>query len=226
MSVVEIYVPAVRKVILTGASIKNARENGMLRVLLPSGAKIPFTFADGTANSFDVGRDDRHTYLVLHDSLTPDVNNGYMWNQKGYSTKGGYPASHYREILSDIYQKLPDIFREIALPLHIKQKTGRGEPYECKDRIFLLSAINVFGSDSWRAENDCGDTQIDIFADHRNRLKFPVGRDYPSSWALRTVLSDRHHALVSENGFQGDSYANRPTNIVVAICIENMRKEE
>jgi len=220
MSVVDIYVPAVRKVTLTGSGIKNTRENGMLGVLLPSGAKIPFVFTDGEANSFDVGRDDRHTYLILHDSLMPCMDNEYIWNPKGYSTKGGYPASHYREILSDIFQKLPDIFQEIALPLHIEQKTERGESYECKDRIFLLSATNVFGSDSWKSENDCGDTQIDIFADHRNRLKFPAGRDYPSSWALRTVLSDRHHAIVNKNGIQWDSYANKPQDLVFAICIE------
>lgn len=220
MSIVEVHVPVVKKVALTGDSIKNARENGKLEELLPSGANIPFTFADGKANSFDVGRDDRYTYLVLHDSLRADVDNDYAWNPKGYSTRGGYPASHCREALADIYRKLPDVFREVALPLHIKQKTGNGGFYECDDRIFLLSAANVFGGNSWKAKNDCDDTLIDIFAVHRNRLKFPAGIDYPSSWGLRTVLSDRHHAIVNENGIQWDSYANKPMDLVFAICIE------
>ena len=216
---IEVNIPVITKVTLTGTDIKNARENGVLKELLPSGASIPFMFADGVSNSFDVGRDDRHTYLIMHDSITSDVYNEYVWNPKGYSTKGGYPASHYREVLSGIFQKLPDVFREIAVPLHIKQQTERGK-YECDDRIFLLSATNVLGEDSWKPEIDAGDTQIDIFSDYRNWLKFPVGSGYPSSWGLRTVLTDRHHAIINENGLQMSSYANKPMSLVAAICIE------
>lgn len=219
MGTIEVHVPVVSKTTLTEIGIKNARENGRLEELLPSGANIPFTFADGTANSFDVGRDDKHTFLILHDSLRAEVDNGYVWNPKGYSTKGGYPASYYRGTLSGIYRKLPDVFRELALPLHIQQFV-QDEVVECEDRAFLLSAVNVFGRHSWKAEKDCGDALIDIFADHRNRLKFPAGGDYPSSWGLRTVLSDRHHAIVNENGIQWDSYANKPQDLVFAICIE------
>ena len=194
--------------------IVQARDAGILGEILPSGTEFPVTFANGERNVLVVGRDKNHTYLVTKYIMAETIAMNDDW-----TNEGGWPACRMREHVQGIYNMLPEDIRKVIVPMHIRQFV-QDEVVECEDRAFLLSAVNVFGRHSWKAEKDCGDALIDIFADHRNRLKFPAGGDYPSSWGLRTVLSDRHHAIVNENGIQWDSYANKPQDLVFAICIE------
>lgn len=203
----------------TARMIKAAREAGTLDEQLPSGTNIPFTFKNGEQNSFDVGRDERHTYLILHD-LMKDL---YPMNRNPKKT-GGWAACDMREHVKKIYDMLPDEFREILIPLQAKQFI-RGKEVGFEDMAFLLSATNIFGDDpaSQKTEADCGESQIDIFAEPRNRLKFQAG-EIRSSWWLRSTSSGHGNLFVFVYDGDGNGYFDHAAwngGVLVGFCIES-----
>lgn len=217
------------KIGLTPKIIAEAREAGVLEHILPSGSKIHFTFDKGRErNSFDVGRDETHTYLILHKAMKKK----YVLNNDASSK--GWPSYSIRPYIKELFNGLPDDIKKIAVPMHIKQLIVSGETVESEDMAFLLSAVNVFGYDYTVSypHRDFG-TQIDIFKDPRNRLRFQYGTDTTCYWWLRSdddserdaqYISYQGYAVGSDGGFTRVSSAMGEipmASIIFAVCIEN-----
>ena len=132
----------------TAADIICARKENRLEELLPSGASIPFKFTTEEENSFDVGRDSRYTYLVLHDCMeTP-----YAMVETR-EDRGGYKASRMREHVHRLFEQLPEEFHMLAVTIKIRQAINDSE-ITFMDKAFLLSASQVFGEGT-AEETDC-----------------------------------------------------------------------
>ena len=224
------------KIGLTPEIIAEAREAGILEHILPSGSKIHFTFTKGRErNSFDVGRDETHTYLILHKAMKKK----YVLNNDASSK--GWPSYSIRPYIKELFNSLPDDIKKIAVPMHIKQMLLSGETVESEDMAFLLSAVNVFGYDYTvrHPHRDFG-TQIDIFEDPRNRLRFQHDTDTTCCWWLRSDLrsdddnnerdvqyiSCHGYAVGSDGGLTRVSSAMGEApmaSLIFAVCIENRR---
>ena len=198
----------------------NARGNGTLDKLLPSGTEFPVRFANGEWNVLVVCRDKEHTYLVTKYLMAE------LFAMNGdVTSEGGWPACGMREHVQDIYDMLPEDIKKAVIPMHIKQ-LAQGTAVECDDMAFLLSATNVFGINAWEPETDCNDTQIDIFREASHRKKGHLGASSASCWWLRSAYSASYFDYVSRNGNNGTSYAYAEGGVVVGICIEKRGVKE
>ena len=191
-----------------------ARENGMLETLFPSGTSVKTTLGNNKV-IFDVARDSKKTYLVMHDILPePHVMNMVQ------ESKGGWPATDMRRYIHGLFEKLPSSVKKLAIPVSIRQ-IAQDEIVKCKDSAFLLSAVNVFGKDVREPETDCGDEQLDIFIDSENRAK-SSGTSTESTfwWWLRSPYYSYCFCFVDEDGNLGDISADVEGGVVIALCIE------
>ena len=193
--------------------IIEARADGRLESVLPSGSSIKTSFGDDEI-VFDVARDSKRTYLVMHDAMSEL----HCMNDE-LTNKGGWPASEMRSHVLDVFEQFPVEFKELAVPIKIKQ-TCRGEVVESEDTAFLLSASQVFGYD-WLKERDCGDEQLDIFADPRNRVKFRRGASSASWWWLRSANYYHSFSFVYTDGRNSSYLAYFEGGVVVGFCIES-----
>ena len=193
--------------------IIEAREAGTLESVLPSGANVKASLGDDEI-TFDVARDSKRTFLVLHDAM-PEP---HCMNDE-WTNKGGWPASEMRRHVLEVFEQFPVEFKELAVPIKIKQ-TCRGEVVESEDTAFLLSASQVFGYE-WLKERDCGDEQLDIFADPRNRVKFRRGASSAWWWWLRSAIDSSSFYGVLSDGSDITYRANHEGGVVVGFCIES-----
>ena len=197
--------------------IIEAREAGTLESVLPSGANVKASLGDDEI-TFDVARDSKRTFLVMHDAM-PEP---HCMNED-WTNRGGWPASEMRRHVNEIFQRFPVEIRELAIPIKIKQKC-RGEVVESEDTAFLLSASQVFGYD-WLKDRDCGDEQLDIFTDPRNRVKFCKGASSASWWWLRSAYGSNYFTSVNNDGSTSGTNANNEGGVVVGFCIESRDHE-
>lgn len=193
--------------------IIEAREDGRLESILPSGSSIKTSFGDDEI-VFDVARDSKRTYLVMHDTM-PEP---HCMNDE-WTNKGGWPVSEMRSHVLKVFEQFPVEFKELAVPIKIKQ-TCRGEVVESEDTAFLLSASQVFGGD-WLKERDCGDEQLDIFSNPRNRVKFRRGASSVSWWWLRSANYISNFYSVRTDGSGSNTNATSEGGVVVGFCIES-----
>ena len=194
--------------------IIQAREDGTLGEMLPSGMEFPVTFTNGERNVLIVCRDRDHTYLVMKYIMTETIA-----MNKRCTNKGGWPACRMREHVQGIYDMLPEDVRKLIVPMHIRQIV-RDEVVECEDKAFLLSSVNVFGKDAWDSEADCYDTQIDIFRDAEARMKKLPGASSASWWWLRSASGNYSFYFVSMDGSSYSYYAYSEGGVVVGFSIE------
>ena len=215
------------------AEIIKARENGTLGEVLPSGTSVKTTLGNKEA-VFDVARDSRKTYLVMHNVMrrTEQMN----WKQ---TNDGGWYASDLRAYVSKLFKELPAEVRELAIPVRNRQvcrdKICHGDDWlgvvESDDLAFILSPSQVFGGN--RPE-DCGDEQLDIFTDPVNRIKYMEfmdgGEPVAWWWWLRSAINTAESyscvasydfGLVDADGVSGYTYSNSFGGVVIAICIED-----
>ena len=194
--------------------IIQARRDGTLGEMLPSGTQFPVTFTNGERNVLVVCRDSDHTYMVTKYVMAKK----FAMNDER-TNKGGWPACRMREHVQGIYDMLPEDIRKVIVPLHIRQ-TARGEVAECDDLAFLLSAVNLFGKNAWAPEADCDDSQIDIFRDAEARMKKLPGASSASWWWLRSAGSSSGFYDVGSDGSNYGTVANAEGGVAVGFCIE------
>ena len=199
--------------------IIQARENGTLGEVLPSGAAFPVQFSNGEKNILVVGRDKNHTYLITKYLMAEEFAMNGEW-----TNKGGWPACGMREHVRQIYDRLPEDIRKVIIPMHIRQ-AAQDEVAECDDPAFLLSAVNVFGKEARHPETDCEDSQIDIFRKHffrkpANRVKRRPGASSASWWWLRSASNYDFFGTVSTDGSYINSRATYEGGVAVGFCIE------
>ena len=192
--------------------IIKARENGKLETLFPSGTSVKTTLGNNKV-IFDIARDSKRTYLVMRDILPePHVMNMVQ------ECKGGWPATDMRRYVHGLFEKLPSSVKKLAIPVSIRQIA---QDERCKDPVFLLSAVNVFGKDVWNPEADCGDEQLDIFKNPQNRVKSSGISTDNMWWWLRTPYYSYCFCYVDEDGNLGDISADNKGGVVIAFCIED-----
>ena len=194
--------------------IIQARETGALGEMLPSGTEFHVTFANGERNVLVVCRDEGHTYLVTKYIMAEPFAMNDDW-----TNEGGWLASEMRGYVNKKYDMLPEDIRRVIIPMHIQQ-VAQGDFVECDDPAFLLSAVNVFGEEEWYPENDCEDTQIDIFRNPVNRVKRRLGGSSPTAWWLRSASTYRFFTNVSDIGDRGHDFACFTLGVIIAFCIE------
>ena len=196
--------------------IIQARRDGTLGEMLPSGTQFPVTFANGEKNILVVCRDRDHTYLVTKYIMAEKFAMNDDWTNRN---KGGWPACGMWKHVQGIYDMLPEDVRKVIVPMHIRQ-IAQGEVVERDDPAFLLSATNVFGKDAWDPEADCYDTQIDIFRDAEARMKKRPGASSASWWWLRSASGNYYFSFVDTDGSNFYSYADYKGGVAVGFCIE------
>ena len=194
--------------------IIQARENGTLGEVLPSGAAFPVQFSNGEKNILVVGRDKNHTYLITKYLMAEEFAMNGEW-----TNKGGWPACGMREHVRQIYDRLPEDIRKVIIPMHIRQ-AAQGKETECIDNAFLLSAVNVFGNDAWDPWADCDDSQIDIFKEPSTRAKRRPGASSASWWWLRSAGYNNNFGYVYTDGSYSSGNANYEGGVAVGFCIE------
>ena len=195
--------------------IIQARENGTLDKLLPSGTEFPVRFANGEWNVLVVCRDRDHTYLVTKYLMTE-----FFTMNNSMTNEGGWPASDMRKHVQEIYGMLPKDVHKAVIPMHIRQLT-QGTAVECDDMAFLLSTTNVFGINIWDPSADCDDTQIDIFREASHRKKGRLGASSASWWWLRSANGNINFTSVTTSGDWTGNFANDANGVVVGFCIES-----
>ena len=194
--------------------IIQARENGTLDKLLPSGTEFPVRLSNGEWNVLVVCRDETHTYLITkYVMVVPFIMND------DWTSEGGWPASDMRKHVQEIYGMLPKDVHKAVIPMHIRQ-LAQGTAVECDDRAFLLSATNVFGANIWVPSADCADTKIDIFREANHREKRRLGASSASWWWLRSADTSSGFSSVYSDGSNYYNFANCEGGVVVGLCIE------
>ena len=191
-----------------------ARENGTLGEVLPSGAAFPIQFSNGEKNILVAGRDKDHTYLITKYLMAETFAMNPTW-----TNKGGWPACGMREHVREIYAMLPEDVRKVIIPMHIRQ-TAQGEEAESTDNVFLLSVVNVFGNNTWNRKADCDDSQIDIFREPATKIKRRPGASNASWWWLRSAYGTTYFSNVYTDGNGNDFNANTEGGVAVGFCIE------
>ena len=194
--------------------IIQARENGTLDKLLPSGTEFPVRLSNGEWNVLVVCRDETHTYLITkYVMAVPFIMND------DWTSEGGWPTSDMRKHVQKIYGMLPEDVHKAVIPMHIRQ-LAQGTAVECDDRAFLLSATNVFGANIWVPSADCADTKIDIFREANHREKRRLGASSASWWWLRSADTSSGFSSVYSDGSNYYNFANCEGGVVVGLCIE------
>lgn len=198
-------------------ALKDAADAGALEDVLKSGDRIPVALKDGREILLDVGRDGGGKfYFICHDCIAECT-----MNREG-TNKGGWRDSDARALLNtEVLSLFPDDIQAVMRPTKITQ-TLRGETLETEDKLFLLSATQVFGgANRWYCESDLNDSQIDIFASERNRVK-EWGNEGAWYWWLRSPYAGNSYIFctVYTGGTVGSGGADFSNGVAPAFCIE------
>lgn len=196
--------------------LKNAADNGTLEDMLESGDQIPVTLKDGRGILLDVGRDaSGKFYFICHDCLTKGSMN------RDCTNTGGWKDSDARAFLNtEILALFPDDIQAAMRPTKIVQVV-RGETLESEDKLFLLSATQVFGDARYCCERGFNGSQIDIFAVERNRVKECEDKGTWYWWLRSPGASDSNYfCSVGTDGTITGDYANLSIGVAPAFCIE------
>lgn len=150
-------------------AIKKAQADGKLGELLQLGDELDITLKTGeelTVQAADTKGE--RMKLVLKDCMKDERS-----MNKRPTNKGGWRDSDIRLWLNEtIFHMLPDELQEIIVPRHIAQ-TVDGETLESEDKLWLPSLTEMLGEETAKgwAPADTGETQMELFATERSRVK-------------------------------------------------------
>ena len=182
---------------------------------LRSGDIIPVTLKNGEEIDVEVAHDETgKTFFVFKDCM----NERHFMNMR-LTNKGAWDASDIRRYANnEVFDLLPDDLQAVIVPTKIVQTNVLVEDdiAESEDKLFLLSATQVFGTDWW-SENEPNDTQLDIFKKAKNRVK--KWRGSASWWWLRSANSGNYFSFVSTDGSDYISSADASGGVVLGFCI-------
>ena len=198
----------------TWEELKEHRKNGTIGEILESGDQIPVTLKDGEEVVFDVTYDETgKIFFVLHDCLAEE----HCMNEK-CTNEGGWAASDMRKWLNtEVLSRLPDDLQAVIEPTHIVQVLD-GERIECDDKLFLLSATQVFGRAARWNKQEPEDYPLDIFTTERSRVK-ECGDNGTWFWWLRRANSNNVFNSVYSVGGSGNYYAYNTYGVALGFSI-------
>lgn len=118
-----------------------------------------------------------------------------------------YPESDARERLNEeLLPLLPDELAALLVERTITQ-TVDGEVYTCTDKLWPLSAVEVFGKDApdWMQRDDTPDKPLPFFAEDQARRKTYLW----FAWLRSPYASTSYYfGFVGTSGTAGSSYAS------------------
>ena len=130
-----------------------------------------------------------------------------------------YPESDARERLNEEF--LPLLPEELAALLVVRTitQTVDGEVYTCTDKLWPLSAVEVFGeaAPDWMQRDDTPDKPLPFFAESQSNRKAYLR----FSW-LRSPYASYTNSFcnVYTSGTAGTSYAGRSLGVAPGFCID------
>lgn len=196
--------------------LKNAAATGTLEDMLKSGDQIPVTLKDGRGILLDVGRDaSGKFYFICHDCIAECQMN------RDRDSEDGWRGSDARVLLNtEILALFPDDIQAAMKATKITQKLN-DEISETEDKLFLLSATQVFGdTKSWLCKSDLNDSQISIFTAERNHVK-ELDDNGTWRWWLRSPYPySGTFCRVNAYGTIGYDLADYSMGVAPAFCIE------
>lgn len=196
--------------------LKNAADNGTLADMLESGDQISVTLKNGREILLDVGRDaSGKFYFICHDCIAECQMN------RDNNSEGGWRDSDARVFLNtEILELFPDEIQAVMKATKITQKLNE-EISETEDKLFLLSATQVFGgAKNWLCKSDLNDSQIDIFTAERNCVK-ELGDNGTWHWWLRSPYPySGTFCRVNADGTVHYDFADYSIGVAPAFCIE------
>lgn len=205
------------------AELKEAAEAGKLGEMLHSGDTLGITLKNGEDVVLVVGQDQNgNVFFVTQDCLREEHRmNRDATNRmnRDATNRGGWAATEMRRYLNeDVLALLPDDLQAVIKPTTIVQIVD-GKRVETQDKLFCLSATQVFGNGSWTAKEP-EDTQLDIFRREKDRVK-ECGSYGTWFWWLRSAYSYYTNTFcgVSCSGY-GSSYgANNSYGVALGFSL-------
>lgn len=197
----------------TWAEIKAAVKAGTINEIIDSGDRISVMLKNDECIALNFTRDQNGKcfficYNCLHDA--------HAMNTEAVNT-GAWAESEMRRYLNeDIYPLLPDELQAIIEPCSIAQ-IANGEETETLDRLFCLSATQVFGVGEW-SEAEPNDIQLDIFGSERTRVKEFEGHG-TTWWWLRTAGDNNDFKNVGNSGNINTNLADATAGVVFGFTI-------
>ena len=196
-------------------ALKAAVADGSINKMLHNGDKVPVTLKTGEEVIFEATYDKNgKLFFVLRDCLEDE----HVMN-RNRTNEGGWAATDMRRYLNKtIFALLPDDLQAAIVPTKIVQIIN-GERVECEDKLFLPSKTQAFGKGDW-TEFEPEDTQFDIFAHERDRVK-ECGKNGTWFWWLRSPLSSSSTSFCGVNyyGFSFSSNAYSSNGVAFGFCI-------
>ena len=196
------------------AELKEAAEAGKLTEMLHSGDTLGITLKNGEDVVLVVGQDQNgNVFFVTQDCLREE----HRMNRDA-TNRGGWAATEMRRYLnSDVLALLPDDLQAVIKPTTIVQIVD-GERVETQDKLFCLSATQVFGNGSWTSREP-EDTQLDIFRREKDRVK-ECGSYGTWFWWLRSAYSSIYFCGVGGGGLNGNyTYANNSAGVALGFSL-------
>lgn len=180
------------------AELKEAAEAGKLTEMLHSGDTLGITLKNGEDVVLVVGQDQNgNVFFVTQNCLREE----HCMNRTTTNC-GGWAKTEMRRYLNEyVLTLLPDDLQAVIKPTTIVQIVG-GERVETQDKLFCLSATQVFGNGGWTSKEPY-DTQLDIFRREKDRVK-ECGSYGTWFWWLRSADSSSDFRYVYSNGSSYD----------------------
>lgn len=171
---------------------------------------------------FDVTKDESgQLFFVTNDCIATSRIMGYETNVNGWQ---GMSLRHY--LNNDLFALLPEKLQTMIVPTKIVQVV-RGQRIECRDKVFCLSKTQVFGQeysnkDVWAAVEP-EDSQLEVFKNHKNRIKMTGIKGKVCAWWLRSpYMGDlKRFSLVSNLGLHGYDEAGFRWGVCFSFCIQS-----
>ena len=130
-----------------------------------------------------------------------------------------YPESDARERLNEEF--LPLLPEELAALLVVRTitQTVDGEVYTCTDKLWPLSAVEVFGEDApdWMQRDDTPDKPLPFFAESQSNRKAYLW----FAWLRSPFASSSYYfCIVYTSGTAGNYIASYSRGVAPGFCID------
>lgn len=199
-------------------TIKKAQADGKLQELLQVGDELDIMLKTGEALTAQAaGTTENGLRFVLKDCMK-DMRS----MNKRMTNKGGWRDCEMRLWLNEtIFHMLPDELQEIIVPRHIVQIMD-GETLESKDKLWLPSFTEMFGKENaedWAPE-DTDETQLELFATERSRVKEVPGNGTWWYWLRSPHGSDSTiFCYVDSDGGAAYDTASCARGVAFGFCL-------
>lgn len=199
--------------------LKIAADKGELATIIKSGDQIPIKFKNGESAVLDVTRDENGNFFFV---MANTMKEERSMNEKG-TVAGGWNTCDMRKYLNEkIFKQLPKELQSVIATTKIVQVIN-GKRIVSEDKLFLLSATQVFGKGYW-SENEQGDSRLDCFRYEQNRIKHQFDEHKTwwmyFDWWLRSVAeNESHFYYTGNNGYYYTGPAIRSFGVVFAFRI-------